>query len=247
MNTIQQRHTASTSMHLARGPVRSPGARSLGRLIMMASFLCALGAFAQLAAAQSEPQQVVKETEEAPTYRVSLPVIILPQLVEKSWDDPIHTQHFELHIKRDLDDKNIVGLKFATWRLFQPMGILWWDGLLDSIDSGKEFYPGHVRESGIGVTYQRMLWEGLFASVEVLPQLKTYLDKDGSAIQHGFKLYTSVHLGYHLALGNFFIEPQVHSQFWILDTNTPKAFKAHDDKWRDYFLFEPNLYAGVKW
>ncbi len=58
-------------------------------------------------------------------YRVSLPVITLPQLATKSWDDRTHTQHIELHIKRDLDDKNIIGLKLATWRLFQPMGIVW--------------------------------------------------------------------------------------------------------------------------
>ena len=37
------------------------------------------------------------------------------------------------------------------------------------------FYPGRLRESGIGVTYQRMLWKGLFATIEVLPQLKTYM------------------------------------------------------------------------
>lgn len=182
-------------------------------------------------------------------YRVSLPVITLPQLATKSWDDRINTQHIELHIKRDLDDKNIIGLKLATWRLFQPMGIVWWDGLLDKIESESEFYPGHVRESGIGITYQRMLWKGLFATVEVLPQFKTYLDEDNNKVGDGFKLYNSYHLGYHFAFGKekrFFIEPQVHCQHWMFDTNTPEAFKALDDKWRNYFLFEPNLYFGIK-
>ena len=155
----------------------------------------------------------------------------------------------ELHVKRKLDNKNIVGVKFATWRLFQPMGILWWDGLLDKLETESEFYPGHVRETGLGITYQRMLWKGLFATVEVLPQFKTYLDEDGSKIQHGFKLYNSFHLGYHFAFGKskrFFVEPQVHSQFWMFDTNTPEEFIALDDKWRNYFLFEPNLYLGIK-
>jgi hypothetical protein len=45
----------------------------------------------------------------------------------------------ELHVKRNLDNKNIIGVKFATWRLFQPMGITWWDGVLDKIESGSEF------------------------------------------------------------------------------------------------------------
>ncbi len=198
------------------------------------------------ASAQPTPIEESSQNKVEYDYWVSLPTIILPQLVEKSWDNRIHTQHFELHIKRNLDDKNIVGLKLASWRLFQPMGILWWDGLLDSIDSKEEFYPGHVRESGIGLSYQRMLWKGLFATVEVLPQWKTYLDRDGDTIQHGFKLYTSFHVGYHFSFGRFFLEPQVHSQFWMFDTNTPAAFKEKDDKWKNYFLFEPNIYAGVK-
>jgi hypothetical protein len=204
-----------------------------------------LGTFSTLA--QSN-QKIGNETEVAHKYRVSLPVIILPQLVTKSWNDRTHTQHIELHVKRVLDDKNIIGVKFATWRLFQPMGIVWWDGLLDKVESESEFYPGHVRETGLGITYQRMLWKGLFATVEVLPQFKTYLDEDNSKLGNGFKLYNSFHLGYHFAFGKkkrFFIEPQVHSQFWVFDTNTPEGFEQLDDKWRNYFLFEPNLYFGV--
>ena len=183
-------------------------------------------------------------------YRVSLPVIILPQLVEKSWDDRMHTQHIEFHIKRNLDDKNIIGLKFASWRLFQPMGIQWWDGLLDKLDTESEFYPGHVRERGIGISYQRMLWKGLFATVEVLPQIKTYLDEDQNKVgKNGFKLYNSIHLGYHFAFGKkkrLFIEPQFHSQFWVFDSEAPAGFAAKDDQWKNYFLFEPNIYFGIK-
>lgn len=190
----------------------------------------------------------VKKEHSSPKYRVSLPGIILPQLFEKDWNDRTHTQHIELHVKRNLDDKNIIGVKFASWRLFQPMGILWWDGLLDKVDSGSEYYPGHLRETGLGVSYQRMLWKGLFATVEVLPQYKTYLDEDNNKIANGFKLYNSYHLGYHISFGKdrFFIEPQVHCQHWLFDTNTPEEFKAYDNKWKDYFLFEPNLYIGVK-
>jgi hypothetical protein len=190
-----------------------------------------------------------REKEVDYKYRVSLPGITVPQFFSKSWDDRTNTQHIELHVKRNLDNKNIIGVKLATWRLFQPMGILWWDGLLDKVESETEFYPGHVRETGIGVSYQRMLWKGLFATVEVLPQFKTYLDEEGERIGNGFKLYNSFHLGYHLAFGKkkrFFLEPQVHSQFWVFDTNTPDAFKQLDDKWKNYFLFEPNIYLGLK-
>ena len=180
-------------------------------------------------------------------YRVSFPAIILGNIGKGG--ERTNTQHIEFHIKRELDAKNIIGVKFATWRLFQPMGIQWWDGLTDKIDTETEFYPGYLRETGIGISYQRMLWKGLFASVEVLPQYKTYLDLDNKKIANGFKLYNSFHLGYHFAFGKnkrFFIEPQVHSQFWVFDTNTPDAFKQLDNRWKNYFLFEPNLYIGIK-
>lgn len=211
-------------------------------LLMLILTVWSFGAVAQSNLQSSKGNDVMHK------YRVSVPVIIVPQLFEKSWDDRMHTQHIELHVKRNLDDKNIIGLKFATWRLFQPMGILWWDGLLDKLDAESEFYPGHVRETGLGISYQRMLWKGLFATVEVLPQFKRYLDEEQNHIANGFKLYNSVHLGYHIALGKkkrLFLEPQLHSQFWVFDTNTPEAFKALDDKWRNYFLFEPNLYFGL--
>ncbi len=214
----------------------------------MKTLLIAILTLVTFSAFAQSNQKLGKEAVVAHKYRVSLPVIILPQLAEKSWNDRTHTRHIELHVKRNLDDKNIIGIKFATWRLFQPMGIVWWDGLLDKVKSESEFYPGHVRETGLGITYQRMLWKGLFATVEVLPQFKTYLDEGGSKIQNGFKLYNSFHLGYHFAFGKkkrFFIEPQVHSQFWVFDTNTPDKFKTLDDKWRNYFLFEPNLYFGI--
>ena len=106
-----------------------------------------------------------------------------------------------------------------------------------------------MRETGIGISYQRMLWKGIFATVEVLPQYKTYLDENNNKIGNGFKLYSSFHVGYHIAFGKkkrFFVEPQIHSNFWIIDTNTPEDFKALDSKWKNYFLFEPNLYVGIK-
>lgn len=180
-------------------------------------------------------------------YRVSFPAIILGNIGKGG--ERTNTQHIELHVKRELDAKNIVGIKFATWRLFQPMGIQWWDGLKDKIDSETEFYPGYLRETGIGISYQRMLWKGLFASVEVLPLYKTYLDLDDKKITNGFKLYNSYHIGYHFAFGKkkqFFIEPQFHCNVWHFDTNTPDSFKQLDNEWDSYFLFEPNLYIGIK-
>jgi hypothetical protein len=136
----------------------------------------------------------------------------------------------ELHVKRNLDNKNIIGVKFATWRLFQPMGITWWDGVVDKIESGTEYYDGYLRETGIGITYQRMLWKGLFASVEVLPQIQTYTDLDGNKIKNGLLNFTTRFIWatmLHLVRKNdFFIEPQVHSTSGCLITILLKGLRS---------------------
>ena len=214
-------------------------------LLFILLFFSTFGAFAQ----KQSQEEGKEKTEVTHKWRVSTPFFILTDPLGGGWNDRTSTQMIELHVKRNLDNKNIIGLKLATWRLFQPMGIQWWDGLLDKLDTESEFYPGHVRESGIGITYQRMLWKRLFATVEVLPQFQTYLDLDGNKLGNGFKLYNSFHLGYHIAFGKkkrFFIEPQVHINQWMFDNNSPAGFKEFDDKYGNVFWFEPNLYFGWK-
>jgi hypothetical protein len=156
-----------------------------------------------------------------------------------------NTHHYEFHFKYKLTPKDKIGIKVATWKLFQSMGM----PILDAFEMKEsEFYPGRLKERGIGITYQRMLWKGLFASVEILPLWKTYLDENNKKIDDGFMLYTSYHLGYHVSLfkDRFYIEPQVHCNYWPIDTKAPQGFKEKDDKWNNnYFLFEPNLYIGV--
>lgn len=159
-------------------------------------------------------------------------------------EEKTNTHHYELQIGYKLTPKDRIGIKLATWKMFAPMGMPMQEQLKFDEDN---FYPGRLRESGIGVTYQRMLWKGLFATVEVLPQLKTYLDKDEKKIGNGFKLYTTYHLGYHISLlkNRFYIEPQIHCNYWPVDTKVPNGFREKDEEWNNYFLFEPNLYLGV--
>jgi hypothetical protein len=156
-----------------------------------------------------------------------------------------NTHHYEFHFMYKPTAKDRVGIKVATWKLFAPMGIQLWDPLFRD---ESEFFPGRLKETGVGVTYQRLLWKGLFAQVEVLPLWKTYLDTDKNKIDDGFKLYTSYHVGYHLSFfrDRFYIEPQIHCNYWPIDSKAPQSFEAKESKWSNYFLLEPNLYLGVK-
>jgi hypothetical protein len=160
-------------------------------------------------------------------------------------EEKTNTHHYEFHFGYQLTPEDKVGIKLATWKMFAPMGMPMKEQL--KFDESNN-YSGRLRETGIGVTYQRMIWKGLFATIEILPQLKTYLDENDEKNCNGFKLYTSYHLGYHISLfkDRAFIEPQIQCQYWPIDTNTPQVFKEKDKGWNNYFLFEPNLYIGVR-
>ena len=155
-----------------------------------------------------------------------------------------NTHHYEFHFGYKLTPKDKIGIKVATWKLFAPMGIQLWDPLFQD---ESEFYPGKLQERGIGVTYQRILWKGLFATAEIYPLWKTYLDENNEETGRGFKLYTSYHLGYHIGLfkNRMYLEPQVHCNYWPIDSDGPHDFEEKESKWSNYFLFEPNLYIGV--
>ncbi|PKN72798.1 MAG: hypothetical protein CVU50_05595 [Candidatus Cloacimonetes bacterium HGW-Cloacimonetes-3] len=180
--------------------------------------------------------------ESAQNYKYSVSTTYL-SLVNFE-EEKTNTHHYELHLGYKLSSKDKIGIKLATWKMFAPMGMPMEEQF--KFDESN-FYPGRLRETGIGVTYQRMLWKGLFVSTEILPQLKTYVDKDNKKLSNGFKLYTSYHLGYHVSLfkERVYLEPQIHCQYWPVDSNAPKAFKDKDDEWNNYFLFEPNLYLGL--
>lgn len=159
-------------------------------------------------------------------------------------EEKTNTHHYEFHFGYQLSPKDKIGIKAATWKMYAPMGMPMKEQL--KFDESNN-YPGRLRETGIGLTYQRMLWKGLFATVEILPQLKTYLDEDDNKIGNGLKLYTSYHLGYHFPLfkNRMYIEPQIHCNYWPIDTNTPPGFQEIEKGWNNYFLFEPNIYIGV--
>ncbi len=202
-----------------------------------------IAVFTSLAFSQNHTQKVrgtVNGT--VPYYKFSISTTYLT--FDNFGPEETNVHMYEFHFGYKITSKDKIGIKVATWKLFEPMGIPFWDPLLMK---ESEFYPGRLRESGIGVTYQRMLWKGLFTSIEILPLLKTYLDENNKKIGNGFKLYTTYHLGYHIPLfkGRLFIEPQIHCNYWPIDTNIPQGFKERESKWNNYFLFEPNLYIGV--
>lgn len=200
--------------------------------------LFAIQAFSQ------NPSQKVKSSvnDSVPYHKFSISTTYLT--FANFGQEKTNTHHYEFHFGYKLTPKDKIGIKVATWKLFAPMGIQLWDPLFLK---ESEFLPGRLRESGIGVTYQRFLWKSLFTQIEILPLWKIYLDENNKKIGDGFKLYTTYHLGYHMPLFNnrFYIEPQIHCNYWPINTKGPQAFEEKVSKWNNYFLFEPNLFIGV--
>lgn len=199
--------------------------------------------FATMAFSKEYPDSyAVASKDGIPFYKFSLSTTWLSFLNFE--DEKTNTHHYEFHFGYQITPKDKIGIKVATWELFAPMGIPSWDPLF--LDES-EFYPERLRERGIGVTYQRLIWKGLFTSAEIYPLWKTYLNENKVKADNGFKLYTSLHLGYHIRLfkNRLFLEPQVHCNYWPIDSKGPLGFEDKESKWNNYFLFEPNLHLGV--
>ena len=182
--------------------------------------------------------------ENKPYYKYS---IYTTWLTFSNFGNPeTNTHHYELRFGYQITPKNQLAVKFATWKLFAPLGIDIWDSkLLDR----EYFYPGRLKETGFGVTYQRKIWKGLFTTLEIMPLFTEYIDTNGQTIGKGFKLYNSYHVGYHIPLfrkGRFYIEPQIHVNHWPINNNVPDSFMAEEIKYDNYFLIEPNIYFGIK-
>jgi hypothetical protein len=200
--------------------------------------------FTTLAIGQN-PGQTAKGSikDRVPYYKFSVSTTYMSFANFEEEETNIHM--YEFHFGYRITPKDKIEIKLATWKLYEPMGIPMWDPLFQE---ESEWYPGRIRESGIGIAYQRILWNGLFTAIEILPLKKTYLDENSQKIDDGFKLYTSYHLGYHISLfkNRLFLEPQIHCNYWPVDTKGPQGFEEKESKWTNYFLFEPNLFIGVK-
>ncbi len=202
-----------------------------------------IAVFTTLAFSQNQSQTSdgsVKETVPDYKWSVSAPWLI----AFNNGPEETNTHHYEFHFGYQLTSKDKIGFKVASWKLFAPMGIPLKDAIMMNEST---FFPGKLGEKGIGFTYQRLLWKGLFATIEIMPLKKTYFDENNKKIGKGFKLYTTYHLGYHVPLfkNRLFIEPQIHCNYWPIDTKAPQSFQVEESKWNNYFLFEPNLYIGI--
>jgi hypothetical protein len=159
-------------------------------------------------------------------------------------NDPNAPDFAQLNFGYQINPKNVISLEAKTWKYAWPLGIPWGK----SKTAPEEKYPGYVRSFGIGLVYQHFWWKGVFTSIDAGNLLMKYMDEDNKHIQNGYQLFMTYRLGYQFQFfkNRFFIEPSVSMTHWPINTNVPESFATLENKWSNYFLFEPGLHFGVK-
>lgn len=150
--------------------------------------------------------------------------------------------YYTLSLGVHLTEKDVLILEAITWRYDFPLGIPYGE----HFDDPDYQYPGYIRDFGAGLTYQRFFWKGFYSSVHIIPLFQRYISSDGTLLEKGFQLYTTLRLGYHFSLfkDSFFIEPAMAFNYWPIRTKGPQSFTHQEADWPDYFLFEPSLNLG---
>jgi len=173
-----------------------------------------------------------------PKYQLNASLFMLANLT----DDSPEYGHLDLGFS--LGERRYLGVEFITWTYSAPLGIPYGDDM----GNPDEDYPGSARGLGAGITYQQFFGTSWFAKVHATPLLQTYTDLDGQYLQQGFQLFVAARAGYRWTWFNdkIFLEPSIAVTSWPINTNLPTSFLVQEDKWSNYFLFEPGLNIGFR-
>jgi hypothetical protein len=150
----------------------------------------------------------------------------------------------QLNIGYWITGKDVMTLEPKTWKYAWPNGIH--PFLNKSYGKPEEEFPGYVREYGLSVAYQRFLWKGLYAELNVMPTLQTFVNGNGKKIDNGFQIFNTYRVGYHIKFfkDRFFFQPSIAITHRAYHTNLPDGFKQLDDKWSKFVFGEPGLHIG---
>ena len=139
--------------------------------------------------------------------------------------------------------KEELSVDLITWTYQGPLGRPYGPDY-EQAESG---FPGDIKAIGGGLSYKRLLWKGAYVQLHSIAFRQTYRDEEKKKIQSGFQLFNTLRLGYHFKLfktRRWFIAPSVAATYWPINTNLPADFQIEEDKWPNYFLFEPGLQFG---
>jgi hypothetical protein len=138
--------------------------------------------------------------------------------------------------------KDVISVELKTWRYGWPIGIPYGK----SFEAKGEGFPGYIREHGVSLNYQRFLRKGLFAQVDVMPALQTFVNETGNKIDDGFQVFNTYSVGYHVKLfkDRVFLQPSVAITHRPYQSRMPESFRQVDDRWPRFFYGQPGMHFG---
>lgn len=150
----------------------------------------------------------------------------------------------QLDIGYRITGKDIIRLSPKTWKYAWPNGIH--PFLNKAYKKPEERFPGYVREYGVTVSYQRFIWKGLYAQLDVMPTHQVFVNDNKMKNKNGFQIFNSYRAGYHIKLfkDRFFFQPSICMTHRAYHTQLPEGFRQLDDKWSKFVFPEPGLNIG---
>ena len=157
-------------------------------------------------------------------------------------DDPNPPKFIQLNVGYRITPKDVISLEFKKSRFAWPLGIPWGP----SFDAEGENYPGYISQYVPTIAYNRFWWKGLYTGVYALNAFQKYYNKENIKIKDGYTLFMTYRLGYQLNFfkNSLFFEPSIGLTHWPVQTNVPESFKSVENKWPNYFGWEPGLHFG---
>ena len=157
-------------------------------------------------------------------------------------NDPNPPEFIQVNVGYRITPKNVVSFEFKRSIYSWPLGIPWGA----SFDAPGLNYPGHARILAPTLAYQHFWWKGIYTSVHALNAFEKYMDENNKKIGEGYTLYMTFRLGYQLKFfkNRFFFEPSMGLSYWPVRIHTPESFKSVENKWPNYFPFEPGFHFG---
>ncbi len=148
-----------------------------------------------------------------------------------------------LNLGYRITGKDVISLELKTWKYGWPIGIPYGK----SYEAEGEGFPGYIREYGFSLAYQRFLWNGLFAQIDMMPAWQTFVNDNGKKIDNGFQLFNTYSIGYHIKLfkDRLFFQPSIAMTHRPYQSTMPDSFKQVDDRWPRVFFWQPGLHFGV--
>jgi len=148
----------------------------------------------------------------------------------------------QLNLGYRLTPKDAISIELKTWKYAWSLGIPYGS----SFEAPDLKFPGHIREVGFALAYQRFWWKGLYTGVHVMSAWQSFVSTESEKIDSGFQIFNTYRLGYHIKLGKnrFFIEPSIAITHRPYHTEMPASFRELDEQWPKFFYGEPGLHFG---